>query len=386
MGAPWAETMTTTGRRQQSTDTGTPRYFVNLWVDSMFLGGFSILFFVYVRFGIEVLGHNDGADDTTFLGNSARRWAFLLFWVLNWPHFAATSYRLYRSRETTSQYPVTAFVVPVVVGIGAVLALMGPDTVGPWFIKAFWLWSPYHFSGQTIGLTVLYARRAGFEVTPLLRWSLTWFVYANCLQFQARSEQPGGGFTFGGIEVPPMGIPSWMVDLTGYAGLVMGLLLIGAGIDAVRRSGRSLPPILVIPALAQLTWFGLSVGTWETPSYFEFVNLFHSVQYLFVAWFMQMRERQVSAGREGSSAMLVRETLIWGAGIFVIGVAMFRVSGEVMAVLFGVEAAVGIAIMTAAFQLHHFFVDGVIWKLRNPAVRGALNTSIAELTGRGARS
>lgn len=374
--------MTTTAGRAGKQTTGTSRYFVNFWVDAMFLGGFSVLFFVYIRFGIEFLGHNDGAEEATFLGRTAVRWAFLLFWVLNWPHFAATSYRLYRSRETTSQYPVTAFVVPVIVGLGAVLALMGPDTVGPWFIKAFWLWSPYHFSGQTIGLTILYARRAGFDVTPFLRWALTWFVYANCLQFQARSEQAGGGFTFGEIFVPPMGIPGWMVDLTGFGGVVMGILLLVAAIDAVRRSGASLPPILIIPALAQLTWFGLSVGTWETPSYFEFVNLFHSVQYLFVAWFMQMRERQVAAGREGSASMLLRETAIWGAGIFVIGVLMFRLSGEVVAVLFGVPALTGIAIMTAAFQLHHFFVDGVIWKLRNPAVRGALNTSLGELTGR----
>ena len=80
--------------------------------------------------------------------------------------------------------------------------------------------------------------------------------------------------------------------------------------------------------------------------------------------------------------MLLRETAIWGAGIFVIGVLMFRLSGEVVAVLFGVPALTGIAIMTATFQLHHFFVDGVIWKLRNPAVRGALNTSLGELTGR----
>ncbi len=373
---------TVQGRPTESRSTSVPAYYVNFWVDAMFLGGFSILFFLYLRFGIAFLGHNDGAGTATFLGMSASRWAFLAFWVLNWPHFAATSYRLYRSKETTSQYPITAWVVPVIVGVGAVLSLMSPEGVAPWFVKAFFVWSPYHFSGQTIGLTMLYARRAGFEVTSFMRWAVTWFVYANCLEFQARAELPGTTVTFGDVVMPSMGIPEWTVDVAGVGVAVMGLLATAACIDAARRSSRGFPPILAVPALAQLTWFGLSVGPFETPSYFEFVNLFHSVQYLFIAWFMQMRERQIISGREGSLSILARETAIWGVGIFVIGVFMFRGSGFLVSTLFGVSSALAVTVMTATFQLHHFFVDGVIWKLRNPTVRGALNTSIGELTGR----
>ncbi len=374
-----------TGDSLRSTDSvrdTRPTYFVSPFVDFMFLGGFSVLFFVYLRFGIAFLGHNEAGDQATFLGYSARRWAAMAFWVLNWPHFAATSYRLYRSRETTSQFPITAWVVPVVVGLGAVGSLASPDGFAPWFVKAFFIWSPYHFSGQTIGLTLLYARRSGFEVTPALRSCLTWFVYATCLDFQARLEVPGVDITFFDVVMPSIGLPLWVPTLTSWAIIGLGAVLAVLLIDAIGRSQAPMPLIFLVPAAAQLTWFHLAVGTWRTGSYLEFVNLFHSVQYLFIAWFLQMRERQIRTGQEGSARMLVRETVVWGVGIFLIGAFMFRWSGVLISSLTAVSFGLATAVMVATFQLHHFFVDGVIWKLRDPKVRGALSTTLSELTGR----
>jgi hypothetical protein len=38
--------------------------------------------------------------------------------------------------------------------------------------------------------------------------------------------------------------------------------------------------------------------------------------------------------------------------------------------------------MLAAIQVHHFFVDGVIWRLRNPAARSPLSSSVRAVAGR----
>ena len=37
------------------------------------------------------------------------------------------------------------------------------------------------------------------------------------------------------------------------------------------------------------------------------------------------------------------------------------------------------AVTSAAVQLHHFFVDGVIWKLANPRVRSPLMANVVRL-------
>jgi hypothetical protein len=40
------------------------------------------------------------------------------------------------------------------------------------------------------------------------------------------------------------------------------------------------------------------------------------------------------------------------------------------------------AIVLAGLQMHHFFVDGVIWRLRTPQLVAPLASSLPELTGR----
>ena len=39
---------------------------------------------------------------------------------------------------------------------------------------------------------------------------------------------------------------------------------------------------------------------------------------------------------------------------------------------FGIPLDLSVAVIIAGVQIHHFFVDGVIWKLRNPRVANPL--------------
>lgn len=349
-------------------------YYVNGWVDGLFMGGASTLCFLIMRYGADYGGWSTGR--TTMVIN----FGIWLSWVVNWPHFAATGYRLYRSKETTAQYPVTAFVVPLLLVPATIAALSMPTTFAPWYVKVFMLWSPYHFSGQTIGITILYARRAGFSITPVMRWALTWFVFSTYIGLQAQSEVPGAVQSFYGIrDIPTIGLPRWFATGAHYATIGLGLLLLAAAYDAHRKSDAPLPLIMAVPVITQLIWFKLAVGSLSTPSFLEFVPLFHSIQYLFIAWFMQMKERQIARDRQGSGRVVAVETAIWGAVIFVVGAMMFSWGPWVLAALFPVGIAVSTGVMQSTVQIHHFFVDGVIWKLKNPRIRAALNTSIDEL-------
>ena len=85
-------------------------------------------------------------------------------------HFSATNYRLYHCRANIAQYPVTALAVPVLVVAATVAAFVSPAVVAPYFVKLVVTWSVYHFAGQTLGLTMIYARRAGLAVGNVERW------------------------------------------------------------------------------------------------------------------------------------------------------------------------------------------------------------------------
>jgi hypothetical protein len=49
--------------------------------------------------------------------------------------------------------------------------------------------------------------------------------------------------------------------------------------------------------------------------------------------------------------------------------------------LFSVPVPIAFAAVSAAINIHHFFVDGVIWKLRTASTASALMTNVFQLAG-----
>ena len=175
-----------------------PLYFVNAPVDVLAIGGLSVLVWA-------ALVATDGAI------LSKKAYAYIVFafnFILNFPHFFATSYRLYHSMENVRQYPLTAVAVPVVVLAGAACALVWPGQVAPVYVAVFLLWSPYHYAGQTVGISLLYARRAGFVMAGLERFALTSFSFSTFIALMANQHSTGASIAFFGLSTPLFSI-SW---------------------------------------------------------------------------------------------------------------------------------------------------------------------------------
>ena len=81
---------------------------------------------------------------------------------------------------------------------------------------------------------------------------------------------------------------------------------------------------------------------------------------------------------------VVRESARWGVLNIVGGAILFFMLPHLMAET-GVELMFATGIVLAGVQLHHFFVDGVIWKLKNPRVQSPTMTTLRQLTGAGRR-
>ncbi|MBI4866334.1 MAG: hypothetical protein HY816_05230 [Candidatus Wallbacteria bacterium] len=342
-------------------------YFVNAFVDYGVIGGVSIAAWALLA------GFHSGERTETVYGLAAA-----LLWVCNWPHFSATSYRLYHSAENIRQYPMTALGVPAIVLAAVAGALASPEVLAPYFVKVFAIWSPYHFSGQTVGLCLLYARRAGVRFEALERLALSGFVFGTFLTATVRAETSPSGTTYYGIAYPGMGLPGWTVTVVEIWTGLCALGLLAAAVRISRARGGPLPPIVLLPAAAQYVWFVSGSGV---ASFAEFVPFFHSAQYLLIAWSMQLKERLDREGLSPSESYVLGESLRWGGMNIAGGAALFWLFPRVVAWCgFPLEFATGIAI--AGVQIHHFFVDGVIWKLRSPAVSSPLMSNLDELLGR----
>lgn len=301
----------------------------------------------------------------------------LLVWVGNTPHFAATNYRLYRSVSTMRQYPFTAFLVPFVVLAGIAASLAWPSRVAPYFIKIYLFWSPYHYSGQTLGLALAYCRRAGVRLASWERIALEGFIYGTFLASTAMVEAETTKLAFFGIQYPTLGLPVAVAQAMQAAMWACAAGLVAAVALRWKRGEASLPAIVFVPAVAQYFWF---LPGPALPTYFQLVPFFHGVQYLLVAWFMQLRERLAATGATPTRARLWLETGWWAALNVAIGRFLFFDFARLVGRFSDRDMMFVMPVAIAGVQIHHFFVDGVIWKLRNPRVASPLVGSLEDGT------
>jgi hypothetical protein len=344
-----------------------PLYFVSAPVDYALIGGVSILTFVAFSF----LGGARGPLPRDAVWTIAAA----LMWVVNWPHFSATSYRLYHTRRNITQYPVTAVVVPVLLLGALVGSFLSPHGVAPWLVKMFVIWSPYHFSGQTLGITMIYARRAGFQIRPRERLALSGFIFGTFLVQTAITEAGQGLGSFYSVAYPVFGLPGWVPTVLRVWMWGCGAAFLLSFLVRSRQQGRLIPPIVLLPALTQFVWFGLG---WKIPAFNEFVPFFHAVQYLLIAWVMQVGESLGNKAPADRRRFVVLESARWAAFNLVGGVLLFWALPRLGSVA-GFTLPFATAVVISAVQIHHFFVDGVIWKLRNPKVASPLMSSVGEL-------
>jgi hypothetical protein len=327
-------------------------------VDYLLVGGLSILAFAFF-----LTPYGAGLDSA-----AAQTLILALAWVGNAPHFSATHYRLYRSRATMRQFPYTAFLAPLAVALGVWASLVYPARISPYFIKLYLLWSPYHYSGQAVGLTVLYARRSGFRLSRPMRWTLSAFVYGTFVTAAARVEAGLTKLSYFGIVYPTLGLPK---EIPQAAELLMAVAGVTFLILLAFRSlwERRLPsPILLVPAAAHFVWFipGPSVGT-----FFALIPFFHGIQYLLVAGYLQLNERGRTT--EWRWFRISREVFLWTAFNVLGGFCLLRWLPQAVAMSSNLDPLFVLPVVIAGVQIHHFFVDGVVWKLRNPRVSSLLD-------------
>lgn len=342
-------------------------YFVNAVVDFSLIGALSIVTFLLLRVFYS------GART-----NAVMTLAVQLSWICNWPHFAATSYRLYHSRENIQQYPLTALVVPGVVLAGVLGAFASPTVIAPYVVKLVSIWSPYHFSGQSLGISLLYARRAGVVVGKAERFALTSFIYGTFVAQTVRFETGRQHFSDSGIHYPSLGLPGWAsttAEIGMYAAGAALLMVIGRWCLLQKRI---VPPIVLLPALTQYVWF-VPGASWR--SFNEFVPFFHSLQYLLIAWCMQLKEKMETDHMCPSPRYVLAESARWGLGNVLGGASLFYVIPHFVAVCFRVPLSFSTGVIIAGVQIHHFFVDGVIWKLKRKTVSSPLMVNITDLLG-----
>ena len=93
----------------------------------------------------------------------------------NQPHYMATVYRAYRTRDDFNRYRFFTLYVTVFVVLTLLVVHLAP-ALFPWLLTFYLTWSPWHYSGQNYGISMMLARRAGAQPTNQDR-NLIWWSY-----------------------------------------------------------------------------------------------------------------------------------------------------------------------------------------------------------------
>ena len=281
------------------------------------------------------------------------------------PHYAATYRRAYSSKEILRAHPVVTLVMPVVLVAGAAAAVVSPRGFGPYYFLAYVAWSGYHYSGQSLGVAMLYplrqkARLDGREKRMLaLPLYVSWVLsLVGLMGVGTAARNPA--YEIVRCTFAPGVLPTWVRALA-----LLPLLASFAGVAVIARErrlrGQPLPRAVYGVILAQVIWFAWGI-------FYPFFNVvlvpvFHSLQYLaLTGWHYTKGERSrglVAFG--GYIAVVLALGLVINPGLL----AIFVPGGD------SPHASVVAAAVISAINLHHFLMDGRIWRMRDRRVAQA---------------
>ena len=321
------------------------------------------------------------------LASNARAWSVAFYGLalfLNYPHYMATIYRAYHRSADFQKYRIFTVHITALVVLTLLLSHFWLRLL-PWIFTIYLTWSPWHYSGQNYGLFMMFARRAGADPTKTTRRALYGaFVVSYLILFL--------GFHTGSSTDPlflSLGIPQ---VVSRWEQIVLGVAFIGLSAFGLGRLARTTGWRKLIPSLtlfsSQFLWFllpsvislikGLEIPQNRYSS--GVLAVMHSAQYLWITSYYARREAAGEASGSAALGAASKKPRNWRPlayfGVLVLGgIALFIPGPWVASRAFHQDFAASFLIFTALINIHHFILDGAIWKLRDGRIASVLLNS-----------
>jgi hypothetical protein len=305
--------------------------------------------------------------------------------VSNGPHLISTWTRVYFDRREWKDHPVSIFVVPllIVAAVGFAVASMG--YTGSRLLNSVILyWATWHFVAQNWGILRIYQRKSGEPESSLalrLERPLLYLIVAWSLLLRLHT----GPRQLFGVEIFHVVPPKALVQ----ALLVpIGLLAISyVGLRVVSRhqpwgqSGFVRMGFLVCAFIGFFVPFRLITS--DDTSAFAAAACWHGFQYLGMmrayhrnAWADGVNEkaRVISwLAQPGWGRAVLYALMLWAlAGLVYGGIFLLSLVTPDNRWNFSTLGAV----VWLSLTLSHYWLDGVIWKLRKPRIAQAVGVAV----------
>jgi tetratricopeptide (TPR) repeat protein len=306
---------------------------------------------------------------------------YALALLFNYPHYMATIYRAFRTKEEFAKYKIFTVHITLLFAVFLVIGHLSYQFLA--FVFTLYLtWSPFHYTGQNFGIALMFARRGGVQTTVATRRAFHLAFFASYLMFFLTFHSFPATDDF----VLSLGIPVEVARIAWLGMLTTFLISITYSLSAfIKQTGWRAMTAPLVMLSTQIVWFvipsGLTLFTaadfLQAPATVAVLALMHSAQYLWITSYYARREAQAenSSGTQPNNWRYVSYFFVLILG----GIALFVPGPWLASRLLKIDFGTSFLVFTALVNLHHFILDGAIWKLRDGRIASfLLNTQKGE--------
>jgi hypothetical protein len=278
-------------------------------------------------------------------------------------------YRLYGDPET-GRWPMKALgAATQILGLHTTIgqsATAGKEIMGL-LVNLMFFTVGWHYSKQAYGCMMVYAAYDGYKLTPVQRRLLKGSLYTIWAASYTNANLNGTVRDYYGVPYLGLGLPTWtyhasmLVFIVGLSAFAYVIVLKNYEQNGQRPSANFLVPyasfaVWWLPPLVHQDFFILAVP------------FFHSLQYLpFVYKVERVRleaHHPTTVGLRGTFLVL---------GLILAGFLSFELLPNTADAYIGTFPLMNAWFFFVCAQLfiniHHYFIDNVIWRFSNPQVR-----------------
>lgn len=360
-------------------------YLIHPLVDFMLVGGLSVIAALVIFFGIE----NKAAALPI-----AALMGFILSDFINYPHFAHSYQILYSGiwrrilgpdtpGKVRIKYIWAGFVAPAIIGGFLLFAYLREDVrTMSYAANAMLFFVGWHYVKQGYGVMIVLSVIRRIYYTDWEKRLLLLNGYAVWIYSWMALNDSFRGESLFGLNYLAIGIPPLLLTMAGFAA---GATTLAVGTVFAQRIIVRGQPVSWGGALG----YGCALYLWVIARYIDpiyaiAVPMFHSLQYLLFVWRYQFNKVRFNlhVGDEGSMARAPRPSrylLPLRFAVFIaLGMALgwlgfIGLPGYLDRQLQPDAALWGTSVFAFMFiiwiNIHHYFIDNVIWRKDNEDVR-----------------
>jgi hypothetical protein len=346
---------------------------VSRQVDFWLLGGASLFFLVLVIIGNLFI--NRSMRVSGYMLSISRLFATLALFV-NYPHFLISyKFGYGRGRAFIISHWFALIFVPLALIAAFVFAYfsLGGITILSWSVVVMGTSVGWHYLKQIFGCMMVYSRYDNYSIDQKQRRILLWHFYIlgglNLFYTAATNSK------FLAFDIPrvPIHFPSWFTS----AFYILTAISLGVAAYSIcyknYKEKRILPSLnFLIPWIAFLTWF---VPFFGSMSYFWIaIPFFHSLQYLPFAYRLETSKSAPTSQRQERIRFSMGFLKV--IGICALGFLFFEGLPEIADGALNTQSHFNLlfffAVANIFINIHHYFIDSVVWKFSDPVVRESL--------------